>query len=1391
MKRLMTFVALVLCSLMTFAQFSGSGAGTENDPYLILNPIQLNQMRNYLNQSGVYFKLMANIDLTEFLQDENPTQGWQPVGSSSSAAFKGILDGNGKTVSGLWIKRSNTDNVALFGYTVGATIKNIKVTGASIEGNDHTGGLAGTSLSSTFSNCTFTGEVKGTSDVGGIVANTGDNTVLSNDVVSVTLSASGDYAGGLIGRNDATTQLSVTNCRLNDSQVIGKNYVGGACGAVKGDRATDVCTFSNCYIYSNVVGENYVGGICGSGESGRYTMNIISCGFVGNISANSYVGGLVGYLFKKEGYSKESGHINQITKSFVIGKIMAIADYVGGLIGYDEGIDKTIHYNNTMYGSGNLYYRGRHDISNCYFSGVVSGNNNVGGLIGYKKYGNISCCYSAGSVFGSSNVGGLIGHNDEGSTVKTSVAIHSRISASVENVNRIVGKNDGTIAAVGSTDENKSYNRTIVMLKGAVQEIEDNQMNGTGVSATTLKLKATYVAMGWDFTNTWAIQETECYPYMKTQTAPPVITSDLVSNATTISGKCVDGGTVTMEIDGETKKQVSAGHSFSFAVNPLQSGHTVRISAKVDGKEQSYYTEQVVSYPGKGTEQDPYLVYTADDLTGVYRMGYYKLMNDIDLTEWINTNSPTEGWTGIGRDGSDMSQFDGNGFTISGLWSNSTRDYVGLFSMFSNGTIKNLNVKTAAGKKVKGGNCTGVLIGYNTNGRIIDCSVEGDVQGTTNVGGVVGSSTNNELTNLVFDGGVTSSTASACIGGIAGLSENDQITGCYSDAAMTTSGESVNMGGIAGKANSHIAESVSKGTLTATGANAQVGGIVGTSQANGIVEDCFSSAALTSTYAAAGIVSYNYGSVTRSLATGNLSTRNYAAGVVGYNDGASATVSKSVATCNKIDVTYESQQVQQGGGYGQRIIGGIKNGAPAPEMDNYALKTMQVSVNDVSQTVYDDIMNGTSKTMDELNSQSTYAELGWNFSSIWYMNAGTGLPDLKVNQEKTEQTLALTEIPAMRYGDGTYQLPAKTNEGLTLTWTVGNNKVASISGNVLTIKKAGTTSISATQDGNSDYKAFNKSFTLTVAKAPLTITAQNCSKNVGEENPVLTVKYDGFVLGEDETVLTSQPTIQTEATTDSPVGTYRISVSGAEADNYDITFVNGTLTVVNEVAMKNVLLIENLSGRSGVQFVLPVDLRNEDDITAIQFDLTLPAGVTITKNSKDKYIVEKTDRCADHTLSTSKPGEANTYRILLYSNDVEKITGHQGSVVNVRLEASNGLATGNYDVTISNINLTRADEVKIKPASVTCTLTISNSIPGDANGDGDIDVTDIVTIANYILGRASGTIDLAAADANGDGDIDVTDIVTVANIILHGNGQNNAKMRGGDEDDEEDMLDPQ
>ena len=238
-------------------------------------------------------------------------------------------------------------------------------------------------------------------------------------------------------------------------------------------------------------------------------------------------------------------------------------------------------------------------------------------------------------------------------------------------------------------------------------------------------------------------------------------------------------------------------------------------------------------------------------------------------------------------------------------------------------------------------------------------------------------------------------------------------------------------------------------------------------------------------------------------------------------------------------------------------------------------------------------------------------------------------------------------------------------------------------------------------------------------------------------------------------------------------------------------FKGGIVEAAPDPSQLNTLTIADTEVLKGRQIILPVKMNNTENITALQFDLTLPAGVNIAKNAQGKYIVEKTGRCADHTLNVSKPGDANVYKVLLYITPVENITGSEGAVLNVTLETSESMTEGDYEVTISNINLTTPDGTKITPADVTCKLTVNNSIPGDANGDGSIDVTDIVSIANAILGRASSSFDATAADVNGDGSIDVTDIVVIANMILRGNGQNNAKMRGGDEDDEEDMLDPQ
>lgn len=917
---------MFLCCVATsFAQFSGSGSGTEDDPYLILNPIQLNQMRNFLNKSEVHFKLMADIDLTDFLEDENPTQGWLPVGNNSSA-FKGVFDGNRKTISGLWIARSSIDYVGLFGCCYNATIKNLIILDANIKGKNYVGVICGyNQFNTTVSSCVLSGKVEGTS-----------------------------YVGGCTGYN----QLSGNYENISSSvEVEGGDSTGGIVGYSNGSNGDSSCSISNCFVNSTITGSSKTGGILGGVDNSRGCIcNITNCGYVGNITGTSYVGGICGFTNSYSYYGVRGNIIyynSNVKNSYAVAFVLGTGENTGGVIGCSNS-----------------------NVEDCYFSGNVIGQKYTGGLIGYRNSYSVINCYAQGSVTGTSYVGGLCGYIDDNvsrvTKIESNVIIASYIKATDGNVGRLYGYNDsGDIGDMGTSQENKSYNRTIVINQGVSQDVTDDLQNGQGVSATTLKQKATYVGMGWDFNDIWEIQETECYPFFKWQTAPPEINSQVVSGTTTVSGQCVDGGTITLEIDGEKQQIVSSGNSFSFTVSPLQAGHEVRVSAKADGKEQSYYTTEVVSFLGKGTETDPYQISTAADLTEVYRKGYYKLMNDIDLTDYINQYSPTEGWQSIGRDGSETIYFDGDGHKVTGLWCNSTRDNTGLFSCFANGTIKNLTIETAPGKQVKGGANTGILIGKMINGTIENCRVSGSLADGTPVGGIVG------------------------------LMDNGKVMKCQANVTINTTGAKSYVGGLVGEITAgEIDQCYTKGTLTATGSESYVGGLVGKNSST--ITNCHSSAAIHSSYNAAGLVAYNYGVVEKSYATGDLYSNNYAAGVIGYNDGSNAVVKNCVAMNNKIDVTYESQSAQSGG-YGQRIIGGIKNGAPAPELNNYALKTMQVSVNDVPQKVYDDIMNGVAKTSSELTSANTFEGMGWDFGSVWKMPETTGYPLLQVGSyEGTE-----------------------------------------------------------------------------------------------------------------------------------------------------------------------------------------------------------------------------------------------------------------------------------------------------------------------------------------------------------------------------------------------------
>ncbi len=121
---------------------------------------------------------------------------------------------------------------------------------------------------------------------------------------------------------------------------------------------------------------------------------------------------------------------------------------------------------------------------------------------------------------------------------------------------------------------------------------------------------------------------------------------------------------------------------------------------------------------------------------------------------------------------------------------------------------------------------------------------------------------------------------------------------------------------------------------------------------------------------------------------------------------------------------------------------------------------------------------------------------------------------------------------------------------------------------------AGSHTIMADYSGDSNYAASDGTYTQLVNQAPLSIVADNLSRQVGEANPTLTYQLTGFVNGDTaETAgITGSANLTTTATKTSPAGQYPITVTGSGtlmAANYSFPpagFMNGTLTVTPGVA---------------------------------------------------------------------------------------------------------------------------------------------------------------------------------------------------------------------------------
>lgn len=224
------------------------GSGTAEDPYMIPDLETLERFRDMVNAgndyNGKYIILTNDIVINPGVFDENggytpadseSAEQWEPIGSAKDNPFLGTLDGNGHTISGLYINAPDMDYQGLFGYlgddtAEGAEVKNIGVVNSFIKGKDAVGCIAGISYG-TLSNIYTTGTVVGSSAVGGII---GDNAgTVQNSYIAGMVTGS-DAVGSIIGSNAGTVQ----NCYYNSEIFTGVDTTAGVTGKTTSEFAS-------------------------------------------------------------------------------------------------------------------------------------------------------------------------------------------------------------------------------------------------------------------------------------------------------------------------------------------------------------------------------------------------------------------------------------------------------------------------------------------------------------------------------------------------------------------------------------------------------------------------------------------------------------------------------------------------------------------------------------------------------------------------------------------------------------------------------------------------------------------------------------------------------------------------------------------------------------------------------------------------------------------------------------------------------------------------------------------------------------------------------------------------------------------------------------------------
>ena len=804
-NRLFTMLLLVMAILIPYggawAQTPPSkGDGSADKPYKISTAAELAWFRDQVNSGNntISATLTKDIDLSEFCHAKDGTTytdelSWTPINW-----YQGTFDGNGKTISNLYIN-ATSNYTGFFGYAYAGSIKNITFDNARVK---NTGGY------------NF-----------GILAGNAGSCIIENIKTLANCSVEGeDYVGGIAG----VANGNISNCE-NRATVKGIRSLGGVVAAYSGNSIT------SCANYGVVTGSGEsVGGIAGYFNSGT----IQNSANYGDVTGTDNVGNLIG-LAEECNLNNVLGTGNVTATSaklagLLVGNIRKSSSTASGILAYNSSAKLTI--NGTEQTGDAVKAIGGGSLTSAEKIMAFTEEQLKSGLVANQLQKNVSGSARWGQKLNTNDYP-LLGSADE---VYLDGNLTMNCLGELEGTGTFTNTKpaqEGTftfkhgdspkhhkfVAATCTTDGNieywecnlchKSFSNeqmtqmvsSLVIVSATGHEYDENdKCTKCQQEIPFLKLGNNSITIGKVFGDRNEISGYNLYKYTALEDGTLEVTAN--SNRKNTYGTLWESRTaascltsdnswpdfkITYTVTKGTTYYIGAREFFGKAIEG-----EVKLNVKMNGLDR----ELPAGMTGKGTEAEPFVLKTADHLAWFRdcvnecnTLVCAKIADDVKEIDMSTVchKADTEkqvaelSWTPIGNfDNNYQGTFDGNGKTISNLYINATSEFAGFFGYLAGGNIKNItfdnakvnstgiyytgilagyagscifeNIKTLGNCSVEGKQITGGIAGIAV-GNISNCENHAEVKGMGSLGGILGMyyGSDNSITSCANYGAVT------------------------------------------------------------------------------------------------------------------------------------------------------------------------------------------------------------------------------------------------------------------------------------------------------------------------------------------------------------------------------------------------------------------------------------------------------------------------------------------------------------------------------------------------------------------------------------------------------------------------------------------------------------